>query len=43
MTSSSFRDLRVWQAAMRLASEIYRETANFPKHATQITSSPIFC
>jgi len=32
MTSSSFRDLRVWQAAMRLASEIYRETANFPKH-----------
>jgi four helix bundle protein len=32
MASSSFRDLRVWQEAMRLASEIYRSTANFPRH-----------
>ena len=30
--SSSFRDLRVWQGAMKLAAEIYRGTANFPKH-----------
>ena len=30
--SSSFRDLRVWQEAMKLAAEIYRGTANFPKH-----------
>ena len=30
--SSSFRDLRVWQDAMKLASEIYRITAMFPKH-----------
>jgi four helix bundle protein len=32
MSSSSFRDLRVWQEAMKLASEIYRITAAFPKH-----------
>ena len=32
MPSSSFRDLRVWQEAMRLAAEIYRCTAQFPKH-----------
>ena len=32
MASSSFRDLRVWQEAMKLAGEIYRSTANFPKH-----------
>jgi four helix bundle protein len=32
MPSSSFRDLRVWQEAMRLASAIYKSTANFPKH-----------
>jgi four helix bundle protein len=30
--SSSFRDLRVWQDAMKLASETYRITAGFPKH-----------
>jgi len=29
---SSFRDLRVWQEAMKLASEIYRTTAEFPRH-----------
>ena len=29
---SSFRDLRVWQEAMKLASEIYRATAGFPRH-----------
>lgn len=32
MSSSSFRDLRVWQEAMKLTAEIYRRTANFPKH-----------
>ena len=29
---SSFRDLRVWKDAMRLATETYRLTAGFPKH-----------
>ena len=32
MSHSSFRDLRVWQEAMRLTAEIYKSTANFPKH-----------
>jgi four helix bundle protein len=32
MSGSSFRDLRVWQEAMRLTVEIYRSTADFPKH-----------
>jgi hypothetical protein len=31
-SSGSFRDLTVWQAAMKLAREVYRETATFPKH-----------
>jgi four helix bundle protein len=30
--SSSFRDLRVWRDAMKLASHTYRATADFPKH-----------
>jgi four helix bundle protein len=30
--SSSFRDLRVWQEAMKLASATYRITASCPKH-----------
>jgi four helix bundle protein len=30
--SSSFKDLRVWQNAMKLASDTYRITAIFPKH-----------
>ena len=29
--SSGFRELRVWQEAMKLASTIYRATAKFPK------------
>ena len=29
---SSFRDLRVWQEAMRFVVGIYRATGNFPKH-----------
>ena len=29
---SSFRDLRVWQDAMKLASNTYRITAGFPRH-----------
>ena len=29
--SSSFRDLRVWREAMRLTSQVYRSTAEFPK------------
>lgn len=31
---SSFRDLRVWQEAIELTTDIYRETARFPKHET---------
>ena len=30
--SASFRELRVWQEAMRLTTEIYRGTTAFPKH-----------
>jgi four helix bundle protein len=30
--SSSFRDLRVWQDALKLTIETYRRTAEFPKH-----------
>jgi four helix bundle protein len=32
MSTSSFRDLRVWQEAMKLTADIYRSTANFPRH-----------
>jgi four helix bundle protein len=32
MSLSSFRDLRVWQQAMKLTIGIYRSTAEFPKH-----------
>jgi four helix bundle protein len=31
-SSGSFRDLRVWQAAMKLAREVYRGTEKFPRH-----------
>jgi len=30
--SSSFKDLRVWQEAMRFTVEVYRATDQFPKH-----------
>jgi len=30
--SSSYRDLRVWQQAMDLATQVYRLTDTFPKH-----------
>lgn len=29
--SASFRDLRVWQDAMKLVAEIYKSTSGFPK------------
>jgi four helix bundle protein len=32
MSTSSFRDLRVWQEAMKLTAEIYRSTTAFPRH-----------
>jgi four helix bundle protein len=32
MSSSSFRDLRVWQQAMELALNVYRGTEAFPRH-----------
>src|SRR5690349_19040367 len=31
---SSFRDLRVWQEAIELTTDIYRQTVRFPKHET---------
>jgi four helix bundle protein len=31
-SSGSFRNLRVWQEAMRLAREVYRATGTFPKY-----------
>jgi len=30
--SSSFKDLRVWQDAMKFTVAVYRATSNFPKH-----------
>ena len=30
--SASFRDLRVWQQAMDLTFNVYRDTAAFPKY-----------
>jgi four helix bundle protein len=30
--SASFKDLRVWQEAMKFAIEIYRSTSQFPRH-----------
>jgi len=30
--SASFKDLRVWQEAMKFAVEVYRTTAQFPRH-----------
>ena len=32
MTKSTYRDLRVWQEAVKFASLIYRETTGFPRH-----------
>jgi len=29
---SSFKDLRVWQEAMKLTTEMYKATVGFPKH-----------
>jgi four helix bundle protein len=30
--STSFKDLRVWQEAMKFAVEVYRVTSAFPRH-----------
>jgi four helix bundle protein len=30
--SASFKDLRVWQESMKLAIDVYRVTAEFPRH-----------
>ena len=32
MTKGTYKDLRVWQEAVKLASSIYRATALFPRH-----------
>jgi four helix bundle protein len=44
---AGYRDLKVWQAAMRLAEEVYRLSARFPKHetyglASQLQRSAVF-
>jgi four helix bundle protein len=31
-STGSFRDLRVWREAMKVAREVYRGTASFPRH-----------
>ena len=31
---AGYRDLKVWQAAMQLAGEVYRLSARLPKHET---------
>ena len=31
---AGYRDLKVWQASMRLAEDVYRLSARFPKHET---------
>lgn len=37
----SFRELRVWQAAMNLVEKVYRLTRRFPKHETYGLASQI--
>ena len=32
MTKGTYKDFRVWQEAVKLASSIYRATALFPRH-----------
>lgn len=32
MSTSSFRDLRVWAGGMKLTADVYRSTASFPRH-----------
>ena len=46
MSVSSYRDLRVWQAAMQLAKEIYRISGRFPQRemygmTSQITRAAV--
>ena len=41
MRNSSFQDLRVWQDAMKLTEEVYRQTAGFPKHEVYALSQQI--
>jgi len=32
MTKGTYKDLRVWQQAVKLASNVYRTTFEFPRH-----------
>ena len=41
MAISSFRDLRVWQAAMELVEQVYLITQSFPKQETYGLTSQI--
>lgn len=41
MTVKSFRDLRVWQAAMDLVEQIYRLTRKFPSQEVYALTSQI--
>jgi len=39
--SASFKDLRVWQEAMKFAVEVYRITAQFPRHELYVLSQQV--
>ncbi|HKA23191.1 MAG TPA: four helix bundle protein [Blastocatellia bacterium] len=41
MEVRSFRDLRVWQAAMDLVEMVYKASVDFPKHETYGLTSQI--
>ena len=41
MTINSFRDLRVWQAAMDLVQQVYALTRDFPRHEVYGLTSQI--
>lgn len=41
MSLKSYRDLKVWKAAVSLVTEVYRQSANFPKHEVFGLSSQI--
>jgi four helix bundle protein len=38
---AGYRELKVWQASMQLAGDVYRLSAQFPKHETYGLASQI--
>ena len=41
MSLKNYRDLKVWQAAVSLVTDVYRQSRDFPKHETFGLSSQI--